>query len=229
MASHSRTVLQFYSCVNQRNQKMEVPRATASECTCDVTPNQETAQIHRPSAGTSADALPRFAISADSSFTSVPSRGGTTADFVSLNKAAITQVIPPGINRPSLSAAFAPTPMVLSAFGTAASGAVRSGSLAPGLARHHRHLRLWPPAAARPRSRKAHAMIWSNCDDHHLGHLRYVIADGYYPFLTAFAPWGFTRWVNYAVTPICAISTKDPDARDQGGPMTARLGRPVTL
>ena len=50
-------VLQFYSCVNQRNQKMEVPRATASECTADLTPNQEaTTQIHRPSAGTSADA-----------------------------------------------------------------------------------------------------------------------------------------------------------------------------
>ena len=50
-------VLQFYSCVNQRNQKMEVPRATASECTCDVTPNQETAtKIHRPSAGACADA-----------------------------------------------------------------------------------------------------------------------------------------------------------------------------
>ena len=41
---------------------------------------------------------------------------------------------------------------------------------------------------------------------------------------TAFAPWDFTRLANCAVTPICAISTKDRGARDPGAPrpMTAR-------
>ena len=39
-----------------------------------------------------------------------------------------------------------------------------------------------------------------------------------------FAPWGFTRLANCAVTPICAISTKDRGTRDPGDPrpMTAR-------
>ena len=37
---------------------------------------------------------------------------------------------------------------------------------------------------------------------------------------TAFAPWGFTRLANCAVTPSCAISTKDRGARDRGRPKT---------
>ena len=42
--------------------------------------------------------------------------------------------------------------------------------------------------------------------------------------LSAFAPWVFTRLANCAVTPICAISTKDWDTQDPGvpRPMTAR-------
>ena len=35
-------VLHFYSCVTRRNPRMEMPRATASQCTGDLTPNQET-------------------------------------------------------------------------------------------------------------------------------------------------------------------------------------------
>lgn len=49
--------LQFYSCVPQRNREKEGLRATASECTCDLAPHQETAtKIHRPSAGADAEA-----------------------------------------------------------------------------------------------------------------------------------------------------------------------------
>ena len=49
--------LHFYRCVTQRNPRMEVSRATDSECTCDLTPNQETTTpFHRPSLGTSTHA-----------------------------------------------------------------------------------------------------------------------------------------------------------------------------
>ena len=49
-------------------------------------------------------------------------------DFVSLNKAAITQVIPPEhqqLSTPALSPKVAPVPMALSTSGTAATGAVK--------------------------------------------------------------------------------------------------------
>ena len=50
-------VLHFYSCVAQRNSRMEMARATDSECTCDFTPNQETTtHLHRPLVGTPAHA-----------------------------------------------------------------------------------------------------------------------------------------------------------------------------
>ena len=93
-------------------------------------------------------------------------------DFVSLNKAAITQVIPrPSINRPSLSTPAlspkaAPVPMVLSTSGTAATGAVKKvwksllwfGSTLPTTVPmasvSSRH-----PQATRPLSHKAHASM----------------------------------------------------------------------
>ena len=66
----------------------------ASECT-HVTPNQETAtQIHRPSAGTSAEChgnLSRYSFHERT----IARWYDRHFDFVSLNKAAITQVIPP--------------------------------------------------------------------------------------------------------------------------------------
>ena len=152
-------------------------------------------------------------------------------DFVSLNKAAITQVIPPEHQQALvIDASFIPKS------GTHTYGLERfwnschrrsekglevsllawldiTGTCAYGLS-----VEQTPPSdkTSEPQGTRIDACLEQLrrvvCD-HHLKHLRYVIADGYYTAnvnsSTAFAPWGFTRWVNYAVTPICAISTKE--------------------
>ena len=185
-------------------------------------------------------AMPRFAISA----ATVPITSAPFArwydrhfDFVSLNKAAITQVIPPEHQQALvIDASFIPKS------GTHTYGLERfwnschrrsekglevsllawldiTGTCAYGLS-----VEQTPPSdkTSEPQGTRIDAYLEQLrrvvCD-HHLKHLRYVIADGYYSkrkfldgvrardanltitssiYATGFAPWGFTRWVNYA-------------------------------
>ena len=136
--------------------------------------------------------MPRFAISAASSY-----HERTFArwydrhfDFVSLNKAAITQVIPPEHQQALVIDGFipkmAPTPMVLRLLEQLPSGAVKkAGSLAPGLARHHDTCAYGLSVEQTLPSDKTSEPQGTCIDyleqlrrvsDHHLKHLRYVIA-----------------------------------------------------
>ena len=120
-------------------------------------------------------------------------------DFVSLNKAAITQVIPkPIINRPSLSTPAlspkaAPTPMVLSACWNSCHRRSEKGlevSLLAwlditGTCAYGLSVEQTPPSdkTAEPQGTRIDAyleQLKGVVCDHHLKHLRYVIADGYY-------------------------------------------------
>ena len=184
---------------------MEVLRATASECTCDLAPNQEaTTQIHRPPVGTSADASNGHATFRNlSRYSSYHERTfarwyGRPFDFVALNKAAITQVIPPDHQQALvIDASFIPKSGThtygLERFWNSRQRRSEKGLEVSAVAwlditdrcAYGLSVEQTPPSnkTSEPQGTRIDAyleQLQRVVCDHHLGHLRYVIADGYY-------------------------------------------------